>query len=398
MTNHKIEKLIYLKEVLVKLEKDTKLFNKFNLFETLKITNTEIRHSNVLGWLMDPYENHGMNGEFLKLVIEDIYDIGDYRYAINKLEYDSFEIRREWQNIDLLAISKKDKFLLIIENKIWSDESEHQLEDYRRKINREFSDYKMMHVFLSPFGTESSNPDLWLTYDYERILNHIMNIMELHNKSLEIDVKLFIIHYIENLRRNIVGDSRLEELCLNIYNEHREAFDLILNNLPDERTIYRDIINGYLNNRDDIVLDASGKTLIRFITKNFDEVLPRSNAGWTKSGRIFLFEIENFDRFIKLKSVVGPSLGDERNILLKYMDISENKSLFKDINLDKQLVNKSNINRKYSHVNSVMILDKTSQDIRKINTIKEIIYSRLDKLFLTYIHDVEEYLIQIDQF
>lgn len=30
----------------------------FNAFETLGIVNTEISHSNVLGWLLDPNENH----------------------------------------------------------------------------------------------------------------------------------------------------------------------------------------------------------------------------------------------------------------------------------------------------------------------------------------------------
>ena len=32
---------------------------KFNLFDVLKVSRKEIRHSNMLGWLMDPNENHG---------------------------------------------------------------------------------------------------------------------------------------------------------------------------------------------------------------------------------------------------------------------------------------------------------------------------------------------------
>ena len=34
---------------------------RLNVFDVLKITNTEIRHSNVLAWLMDPAENHGLH-------------------------------------------------------------------------------------------------------------------------------------------------------------------------------------------------------------------------------------------------------------------------------------------------------------------------------------------------
>lgn len=38
--------------------------NKFNIFTALKLYNNEIRHSNFLGWLMAPYENHGVGDYF----------------------------------------------------------------------------------------------------------------------------------------------------------------------------------------------------------------------------------------------------------------------------------------------------------------------------------------------
>lgn len=43
------------------LEPLSKWTRRFNVFDVLKITNTEIRHSNVLAWLMDPAENHGLH-------------------------------------------------------------------------------------------------------------------------------------------------------------------------------------------------------------------------------------------------------------------------------------------------------------------------------------------------
>lgn len=38
----------------------------FNLFDILKITRTEIRHSNMLSWLLNPNENHGLGDNILK--------------------------------------------------------------------------------------------------------------------------------------------------------------------------------------------------------------------------------------------------------------------------------------------------------------------------------------------
>jgi hypothetical protein len=36
-----------------------KLLGKFNLFRVLRFEHGEIRHSNVLAWLLDPAESHG---------------------------------------------------------------------------------------------------------------------------------------------------------------------------------------------------------------------------------------------------------------------------------------------------------------------------------------------------
>lgn len=38
----------------------------FNMFEVLKVDRAEIRHSNVLGWLMTPNGSHGLGPVFLR--------------------------------------------------------------------------------------------------------------------------------------------------------------------------------------------------------------------------------------------------------------------------------------------------------------------------------------------
>lgn len=85
---------------------------KFNMFDILKITRAEIRHSNLLAWLLTPNENHGLNDGIIKGFIQfavtsfsgsnDIFDtlLMDFR---------SFNILREWHHIDVLAISDKEK-------------------------------------------------------------------------------------------------------------------------------------------------------------------------------------------------------------------------------------------------------------------------------------------------
>lgn len=42
---------------------------KFNLFDVLKASRNEIRHSNVLAWLLDANENHEIGDIFLSIIL-----------------------------------------------------------------------------------------------------------------------------------------------------------------------------------------------------------------------------------------------------------------------------------------------------------------------------------------
>src|SRR5690242_5538597 len=44
----------------------------FNLLQVLRIEKAEIRHSNVLAWLLDPSETHGLGTLFLKRFVTSL--------------------------------------------------------------------------------------------------------------------------------------------------------------------------------------------------------------------------------------------------------------------------------------------------------------------------------------
>lgn len=131
------------------------IINKLNIFETLGISKTEIRHSNMLAWLLNPNENHGIGDTFLKKFIQHIIYKNMSKCELNlfdiySMDYYDFVVRREWSNIDLLIYSEENKFVVCIENKIFSKESNHQLEKYLNIVNKEFNDFNK--VFLTPEG------------------------------------------------------------------------------------------------------------------------------------------------------------------------------------------------------------------------------------------------------
>lgn len=42
------------------------LTSEFNMFNALKLQNNEIRHSNLLSWLLSPFETHKLGDYFVK--------------------------------------------------------------------------------------------------------------------------------------------------------------------------------------------------------------------------------------------------------------------------------------------------------------------------------------------
>ena len=63
----KLKDLLLDSELLENLKSKTD--NSVNIFDVLKVADAEIRHSNMLAWLLDSTANHGLGGEIIKRLI-----------------------------------------------------------------------------------------------------------------------------------------------------------------------------------------------------------------------------------------------------------------------------------------------------------------------------------------
>ena len=126
--------------------------NKPNIFEILRISKTEIRHSNFLYWLLNPKGSHSLGDVFLKRFLREIFSsdkVSDIdQIEVNNLDFSNVQIRREWKNIDLLIIF--DDIVICIENKIYSKEHSNQLKRYKKIVQDEFFDKRISFVYLTP--------------------------------------------------------------------------------------------------------------------------------------------------------------------------------------------------------------------------------------------------------
>ena len=260
---------------------------KFNLFDILKISRAELRHSNMLGWMLDPNENHGFGDAFLKSIIQRLAEKdAEGRYDLFKLlllDMHSFTVYREWKNIDILLVSDKEKLVIGIENKVGSHEHDDQLNRYRELLEADYAEYERIYVFLTPDGEEPSDVHNWDVLTYIDIVEAVEKIYD--SKQLSRDVMLLMKNYIDVIRRDIVEDQQLIEICNKIYNKHKKALDLIYANRIDGRTQLKDAIMSELvrlNQEGAIVYSKDWSNLV-FRTQTMDALLPlldQPNSSW----------------------------------------------------------------------------------------------------------------------
>jgi len=318
-----IEKLNSLYDNLIKDDDFEKLelgLNEPNIFQILRISKKEIRHSNFLSWLLDPNSNHGLGNIVLRSFLKEL--------DIEKINLDNVEIRREWKFIDLLIIL--DDLVVCIENKIFSDEHSDQLKRYKNIIEKEFTDKKRIFVYLTPFGISSEQEsESYIPISYQSIIQILENIDENIFGSLNQSVRNYINDYIITLNRDVMGSDKLTELSKKIYVKHKDLFDFIYDRKFDISDLLYTLLTNLLESRN-YILGSQNKSFVRFTTKEIKELTyyNKIKNGWSlKESFLFEFVLSPDRNVITFRSAISPcdeSYNRER-LLEIIMDIDGSK-------------------------------------------------------------------------
>lgn len=322
----------------------------FNIFDVLKISKVEIRHSNMLGWLLDPNENHGLGDSFLMGLIQKYFTDAN----INNLNIfdcllsntDTFSVFREWNNIDVLLVSETEQIIVAIENKVGSHEHEttghiSQLTKYRQILDKYYKNYSKILLYLSPDGEEPKEPEnnFWQVITYSSVVEILNSIYQDKKKELMPEVQLLIENYMDTIKRNLIMDDKLIEICNKIYTKHRRALDLIFENREDMMLQISNICKNKLRemSKEDpnIIFEEKvcTKSYVRFQTKEMNDflgTLPDNNGPWsTKScgyNELALYKDDD-----KIGIYPGYAFGTKNvpdemiNKMISFMKVSKNK-------------------------------------------------------------------------
>jgi len=127
---------------------------------------------------------------------------------------------------------------------------------------------------------------------YSDIISIIDHLIEGKRDKVGSEILTFISHYGEMLRRYVMQDSEIQDICRKIYKRHKRALDLVFEYRPDKQLEIYQCLAEIIEEDPDLILDeASSKSYIRFISRDLDFV-PKEGV-WSKSGRMLLFDTYN---------------------------------------------------------------------------------------------------------
>tara|TARA_B100000674_G_C37830582_1_gene910348 strand:- start:35 stop:1240 length:1206 start_codon:yes stop_codon:yes gene_type:complete len=206
----------------IKLSKE---LSKPNIFNVLSLEHYEIRHSNFLGWLINPNESHKLNKEHCKNLINVLFPNfnGDY---LNPT------VHREKYNIDLLIESNNE--ILVLENKIYAKDHVNQLNTYRQKImnNDGYKDKHFHFTYLTPKGvnpTDTNEINYWNNSSYEEIIVFLRKLLK--ESEMISRTRFYIEDYLRSLELYILKNNSLNILAKKITADFKKnIYELLSSN------------------------------------------------------------------------------------------------------------------------------------------------------------------------
>ncbi|HEY7416671.1 MAG TPA: PD-(D/E)XK nuclease family protein [Ktedonobacteraceae bacterium] len=292
------------------LERLEALLERFNIFEAIGAVRQEVRHSDFLAFLLNPQQNHGLGDAFLKRFLQKVLSSSDGDVPVSPIDLDIWSldqalVLREWQSIDILMLDEAHRLAVVIENKIDTGEHSNQLQRYWKVVEERYSGWRIVGLYLTPDGEDPSD-ERYLSVDYGMICQLLEGLAQSRASTLGPDVLTVITHYTQMLRRHIVAESEIAELCRRIYQKHKAALDLIYEHRPDQQAIIRDLLRSLITKTPGLVMDVSLKQYIRFAPQEWDVPTLRAGSGWTTSGRILLLQFNNYPDSLELILYIGP--------------------------------------------------------------------------------------------
>jgi hypothetical protein len=298
------------------------LLSRFNIFRVLRASRHEIRHSNMLAWLLTPDETHGLGDRFFRRWLMQIVHSADddtkrrlllpSPIEIDALDIESVEVARERENIDLLLVVHAingSLWTICIENKVESTQHSNQLRRYKEIVERAYPQAEeRLFVFLTKNEEEPEDVD-FITSSYAVIESVLSRCLKEKANSIGPELRLLIAQYLELLEEEFVTENRAADLARKIYRSHRKAIDFILETRNDPisyaTSVMKEFLTAHSAELGIIMCEIQNKGYVRFIPKQWDVPQNTGGTAWGANSRLVLSEVSFWTKKSELHITVG---------------------------------------------------------------------------------------------
>lgn len=241
----------YMDKINIDYEFLKKYYQSEDIASIYGVDKFEIRHSNVLKWILEPKEDEAIDYLPIRNLLKLIQENNSYYEFFNQVDLtsariDKVTIQREKYNIDMLITLKinNEDYAIVIENKLESSIHDNQLKVYKDKVQEKYINHKKLYAFLypgiNPEQDKEANENQYIPITYQDIYNRILKeVSELTSNST---LKLIVYYYIHTLccyeTNNLVGLVVTDEeasALKSLFNDNQimAMIDTLYNNIPN---------------------------------------------------------------------------------------------------------------------------------------------------------------------
>ncbi|MGH1399507.1 MAG: PD-(D/E)XK nuclease family protein [Alphaproteobacteria bacterium] len=314
-----IEKLVIESSDFADLNKS---FERFCPFEATGMVRQEIRHGYFLSYILDPNRPHGFGSGCLKAFLMALArcSTGVQPIAspleVHTSSWDEARVFREWKNIDVLIEIPSKKTVIAIELKIDAGEHGDQLSRYTKSVREKWPDWRHGFVFLTKTG-EAPNDSVqndWVSLGLCDVVDALAEFAEADEGGAAGHNQLSA--YIDMTRRHHLVDEKLESLAAELWSQHREALEFLMDRRPEEGI--GNVFGAVSDRREDIakaisegtglrvVCDNCTSAFLRFGVIDWDEMDGMLTSDQSQSGRVMYLEAQRETNSIGVRIVLGP--------------------------------------------------------------------------------------------
>jgi hypothetical protein len=264
-----------------------------------------------------------------------------------------------------------------VENKVDSGERINQLKKYRDILKQEYPDCRKILIYLTPEGDVASEKD-WRIYSYSKLVEIIDSLCASYKSTLGTDIYTLITHYSTLLRRHIVSDSDVAELCRKIYIKHRQALDLIFEHRPDLQSEMADKLTDLATQ-----YIASHKIYVKRYSKRY---IGFGSSNWKDKKLPLTFHFENNSTYLLIRLLICPD--EDKSIREKIYQLSKDNPT---------ILKKSRWGEKWITIYQKQILNQKDYDDADVEKLMKKVQEFWDKFIQNEFLDIENIYANINK-